>query len=527
VPALLAILDGLGWREPAADNAVTSADAPFLKELLADARYPCRSLRASGRDVGLPEGQMGNSEVGHLNIGSGRIVYQELTRIDEAIEDGSFAKNPVLLQSFKKARDNGATVHLMGLLSDGGVHSMQSHLEALLALAASSGCRRVRVHAFLDGRDVSPESGAGYLERLERFCTGLVAEHMGLDLRVSTICGRYFAMDRDRRWQRVERAWRAMVVPFEPDVRSVVAQSRPAELVRESYAEQTTDEFVEPLAIGSGAVVSGDTLVFFNFRPDRARELTRAFCDPHFDDYGFARPVAPELDFVTLTEYDPAFAAFGVQVAFAKEFPENTLADYLAARGLRQLHIAETEKYAHVTFFLNGGIEAAKPGEQRVLINSPQVATYDLQPQMSAPEVTAALLEAIRAGAADVYIVNFANGDMVGHTGVFNAAVKAVEAVDRCLKQVVEAVLEKGGAALITADHGNCEQMRDAQGRPWTAHTTSPVPLALVAADNANRQLDLCRDGEARLADVAPTLVDLLGLPKPEQWSGRSLLVRG
>jgi 2,3-bisphosphoglycerate-independent phosphoglycerate mutase len=382
------------------------------------------------------------------------------------------------------------------------------------------------VHCFLDGRDVAPTSGVDYLRQLERFCTRAVAAHMGLDLRVSTIMGRYYAMDRDRRWERVQKAWRALVVPYEPDVNTVFAQSKPAELVQAVYDAGVTDEFIEPVAIGPDAISEGDLVVFYNFRPDRARELTRALCDSDFDSYGFARPIAPVLHFVSLTEYDPVFECFGVQVAFPKVFPANTLADYLAARGLRQLHIAETEKYAHVTFFLNGGIEEPKPGEQRILIPSPKVATYDLKPQMSAPEVTAALLEAICADAADVYIVNYANGDMVGHTGVLSAAVKAIEAVNAGLSQVIEAIVEKGGVALITADHGNLEQMLDTSGNPWTAHTTSPVPLALVAAGNADRHLDLVRDREARLADIAPTLIDMMSLPLPEEWTGHSLLAR-
>ncbi|MDR2197679.1 MAG: 2,3-bisphosphoglycerate-independent phosphoglycerate mutase [Coriobacteriales bacterium] len=567
-PALLAILDGVGIREATADNAVARADAPFLHALFADALYPCRSIAASGRDVGLPDGQMGNSEVGHLNIGAGRIVAQELTRIDEAIAEGSLHTNAVLAETMDAliARQSGS-LHLMGLLSDGGVHSMQSHLEALVTMAAERGVRRIRLHAFLDGRDVAPASAKAFVERARDFCRRLAGAHPGLDLRISTLAGRYFAMDRDNRWERVCQAWRALVEPGVPGAGGAAealeahetlgaaeaaevletpgagaspgaggasalsalpcyaADADPAAIVQASYDAGITDEFFEPVAIGEDGISDGDAVIFFNLRPDRARELTRAFIDPGFSL--FERRIRPKVDFVCMTEYDPVFERdFGAKVAFPKQFPVNTLADYLASLHLRQFHIAETEKYAHVTFFLNGGIEEPKEGEERLLIASPRVATYDLEPEMSAPQVTEQLVGAIRRSAADVYIVNYANGDMVGHTGVQAATEAAICAVDRGLKRVCDAISAKGGVALVTADHGNAEQMLDANGRPWTAHTTSPVPLVYVDVFNQDRRIDLRRDGDGRLADVAPTLLDAMDLPIPEQWTGRSLLLR-
>ncbi|MDR3315551.1 MAG: 2,3-bisphosphoglycerate-independent phosphoglycerate mutase [Coriobacteriales bacterium] len=528
-PALLVILDGVGIADAGSANAVTSANAPFLQELFSDTVYPCRTLCASGRDVGLPDGQMGNSEVGHLNIGSGRIINQELTRIDCAIEDGSFFSNEALLAALKTAQQNSKTLHLMGLLSDGGVHSMQSHMEALARMAAQVGVQRIRLHAFLDGRDVSPTSGKGYVEQARDFLQALEAEFSGLDARISSISGRYYAMDRDNRWERVEQAWRTLVLaesarPGDGDPalaqRALPSDSDPAALVQASYNAGVTDEFVAPVALGSDGIEDGDSIVFFNFRPDRARELTRAFIDPGFS--AFVRPKAPQVTYVCMTEYDATFEkAFATRVAFPKSFPSNVLADYLASLGLRQLHIAETEKYAHVTFFFNGGVETPKAGEQRILIPSPQVPTYDLQPQMSAPEVTDALVNAMHNDAAEVYIVNYANGDMVGHTGVLSAAIQAIETVDSCLRRVIDALLAKDGVALITADHGNSEQMVQS-GEAWTAHTLSPVPLVLIGA--AGRGLE--RSQRARLADIAPTLIDLMELPIPPEWTGRSLLVQ-
>ena len=506
-PVLLAILDGFGFGDSEVGNAVAAADTPNLDGLFA--RCPWAPLAASGPAVGLPEGQMGNSEVGHLNMGAGRVVYQEITRISAAIEDGSLFENEVLTAAMDAAVAEGRAVHLMGLVSDGGVHSHQEHLYALVRMARLRGAERVFVHAFLDGRDTPPESGAGYLADLEA-----VLARGGVG-RIATVMGRYYAMDRDRRWERNERAWRAMVLGEGADAEDAVGA------VLASYEDGVGDEFVAPTVIrrdGSpvARVADGDTLVFFNFRPDRARQITRAFTDAYFDH--FERPAVPAVRFVCLTEYGPAI---GAQAAFPKEFPERVLADALADAGLRQLHIAETEKYAHVTFFLNGGVEEAKPGEERVLVPSPKVATYDLQPEMSAPEVTERLVEAIGQGRADVYIVNYANCDMVGHTGVFEAAVKAVEAVDAGIGRAVGAVLALGGAAIVTADHGNAERMLDADGEtPYTAHTTDDVPFLVCAA-----LVEGVRAG-GRLADVAPTVMDLLGLPIPALWTGKSLIVR-
>ncbi len=501
LPALLVIMDGLAFGEPGECNAVLAADTPILDGLLATAAHT--TLDASGLAVGLPDGQMGNSEVGHLNIGAGRVVYQELTRIDVAVDDGSFFTNEVLTQTIDAAVSAGRVVHLMGLVSDGGVHSHVRHLHALLRMAAERGATDVRVHCFLDGRDTPPSSGLAHVEALECQMT-----EAGTG-RVATVMGRYYAMDRDNRWDRVEKAWRAIVMG-----EGERATSGP-EAISGSYEARVTDEFVVPAVIVPGGVCDGDAVIFFNFRPDRAREITRAFVDPSFE--GFDRPVFPNIHFACMTSYDVTIPAL---VAFGKSLIENVLADVVSDAGLRQLHIAETEKYAHVTFFLNGGIEPPKPGESRILVPSPKVATYDLQPEMSAFEVSERLAEAIMTDAADLYIVNFANGDMVGHTGLFSAAVKAVETVDVCLGRVLEAVRSVGGVALITADHGNAEVMMEADGNtPFTAHTTSEVPFIVLAPGVSS-----LRQG-GRLADVAPTLLDLIGIDAPQEWTGRSLLV--
>ena len=501
LPALLVIMDGFGMAAASRGNAITAADTPNLDALFS--AWPWTTLQASGLAVGLPEGQMGNSEVGHLNIGAGRVVYQELTRVNLAVSDRSLFSNPVLAEAIDGAVADGKAVHFMGLLSDGGVHSSREHLYALLEMARERGAEQVYVHAFLDGRDVPPESGLGFVEDAEQFMAELGTG------RIATVMGRYYAMDRDNRWDRVELAWQAMVLG-----RGVSADTA-AGAVRASYAEGVTDEFVLPAVVEDARLTDGDALIFFNFRPDRAREITRAFTDPTFE--GFDRPLFPQLRFVCLTEYDPTIPA---PVAFPKEFPEHVLADVLAEHGLTQLHIAETEKYAHVTFFFNGGAETPKVGETRVLVPSPKVATYDQQPAMSAPEVTRQLVEAIESDAADVYIVNFANCDMVGHTGRFPAAVEAVEAVDAGVGAVVSAIRERGGVALITADHGNAESMIDADGAtPFTAHTLDPVPF-LVVADGVSA---LAPGG--KLADVAPTLLALLGLDEPAEWTGESLLL--
>lgn len=499
-------MDGFGLAPAGPENAVTLARTQNLDRLFAES--PWTPLEASGLAVGLPEGQMGNSEVGHLNMGAGRVVYQELTRICAAIQDGTLLENAVLQSAIDAAVAQGKAIHLMGLVSDGGVHSHQDHLYALVRMAAARGAHDVRVHAFLDGRDVPPKSGLGYLEQLE----GVLAD-VGVG-RIASVTGRYYAMDRDKRWERVEKAWRAIVLGEGARVSSAI------EAVRDSYAAGVTDEFVLPCVMASASgtasvgVADGDSVIFFNFRPDRAREITRAFVDPTFD--GFERPVLPHVQFVCLTGYDPTIPA---AVAFPKDLPCCVLADVLAEHGLRQLHIAETEKYAHVTFFFNGGAEPPKPGEERVLVPSPKVPTYDLQPEMSEPEVTRLLVEAIEQQRADFYVVNYANCDMVGHTGVLAAAVLAVEAVDSGVGAVVAAVLAQGGAVLITADHGNAEHMAEDDGSPFTAHTNGRVPLILAGIPGV-----MLRPAGI-LADVAPTVLELLGVDAPPEWTGKSLVV--
>lgn len=511
LPACLIIMDGFGLQDPGDGNAISQADTPVLDGLF-DTR-PWTRLEASGEAVGLPEGQMGNSEVGHLNIGAGRVVYQELTRINKACADGSIESNPVIRHAFDTVKKNGSVLHLMGLLSDGGVHSSNEHLYALLAAARNAGVPEVRVHCFMDGRDVPPSSGAGYVQDLEQRIVDLGMSPVGdgpSKARIASISGRYYAMDRDKRWDRVQKAYETVV-----DGANFVDMS-PLSAMEASYEEGTTDEFVVPVAFVEDGVQDGDAVVFFNFRPDRARELTRAIVDVDFD--GFDRPRRPDVEFVCLTEYDPTIDA---PVAFAKEFPENVLADVLADAGLSQYHIAETEKYAHVTFFLNGGIEVEKAGECRKLIASPKVATYDLQPEMSEPEVARTLAEAIRSDAADVYIVNFANCDMVGHTGVIPAAVKAVEAVDEGVGEVLAAMADKGGITLLTADHGNADKMLAEDGTPFTAHTTAKVPFVLI--DESGSDLGLKKQ-DGKLADIAPTLLEAIGLPVPPEMTGESLL---
>ena len=500
-------MDGFGLAPAGPENAVTLASTPNLDRLFATC--PWSSLEASGPAVGLPVGQMGNSEVGHLNMGAGRVVYQELTRICAAIEDGTLLENEVLRGAIDAAVANGAAVHLMGLVSDGGVHSHEDHLYALVRMAAARGARDVRIHAFLDGRDVPPKSGLAYIQKLQG-----VLDDIGVG-RIATVTGRYYAMDRDKRWERVEKAWAAIVVG------DALRADTAADAVRASYEAGVNDEFVLPRVISTHdgvervGVADGDTVIFFNFRPDRAREITRAIVDPAFD--GFERPVFPAVHFVCLTDYDPTIPA---AVAFPKDLPCCVLADVLAGAGLRQLHIAETEKYAHVTFFFNGGAEPPKAGEERVLVPSPTVPTYDLQPEMSEPEVTRLLVEAIAGDRADFYVVNYANCDMVGHTGVLPAAIRAVEAVDAGVGAVVDAVLARGGAVLVTADHGNAEHMAEEDGSPFTAHTTDRVPFILVSGAGVRLQ-----EGGI-LADVAPTVLDLLGIDAPHEWTGDSLLFR-
>ncbi len=524
LPAVLIIMDGCGVAPAGPGNAVTMAVKPYLDSLCAT--YPHVLLSAGGPAVGLPVGQMGNSEVGHLNIGAGRVVDQELTRINLSVRDGSFFENPVICEAVDAAVSADGVVHVMGLLSDGGVHSEQEHLDAAVRLAAMRGARAVYVHAFLDGRDVPPRSARGNLERMDALC-GKLAGETGAEVRIATVTGRYYAMDRDNRWDRVERAWDVIVLGRGSHAATAIAS------LESDYANGVGDEFAVPTVVGDGAdypgVRDGDAVLFMNFRPDRARQLTRAIVDANFD--GFARERTPNVRFVCLTEYDPTIPA---KVAFPKSCPRNVLADVLAAAGLRQLHTAETEKYAHVTFFLNGGVEDPRPGEERVLVPSPKVATYDLQPEMSAPEVGRRLAQAIVDDEADVYVVNFANCDMVGHTGSIPATVRAVQAVDREVARVVEAVREKHGVALITADHGNADCMLADDGTPYTAHSLAPVPLILMDATGrdpartfraaaANAAVDGLADLPG-LCSVSPTLIDLIGLDKPAEWTAESLL---
>ncbi|MEI3347741.1 MAG: 2,3-bisphosphoglycerate-independent phosphoglycerate mutase [Dysosmobacter sp.] len=501
-PTTLIIMDGFGLRSEASGNAIRTAATPRLDQFFQD--FAHTELSASGLDVGLPAGQMGNSEVGHTNIGAGRVVFQDLPRITKSIADGDFFQNPAYLHAMDQCLQNDTSLHLMGLLSDGGVHSHLDHLFALLRMAKDKGLTKVFIHAFLDGRDVSPTSGADFVARTVEAC-----REIGVG-RIATVMGRYYAMDRDKRWDRVEQAYDAMVYGEGATFNPV-----PVAAVKDSYAAGITDEFVEPVVCDSeGTISDNDSVIFFNFRPDRAREITRALVDPNFD--GFTRQFFP-LTFVCNTEYDATMP--NVEVAFPRTSVRNGLGEYLSQMGMTQLRIAETEKYAHVTFFFNGGSETVFPGEDRVLVASPKVATYDLQPEMSAHEVADKCVERIESGAYDVIILNFANCDMVGHTGVFDAAVKAVETVDACVGQVVDATLKMGGIAMITADHGNAEQMTEPDGSPMTAHTTNPVPFILCGAGTELRS-------GGRLADIAPTILDVMGLACPPEMDGKTLIVK-
>ena len=500
-PTTLIIMDGFGLSDHVGGNAVKAAKTPRLDQFFQE--YAHTELSASGRDVGLPEGQMGNSEVGHTNIGAGRVVFQDLPRITKAIADGDFFTNPAYQHAMDACKEKGTALHLMGLLSDGGVHSHIQHLFALLKLARDKGLERVYIHAFLDGRDVSPTSGVEFVAQTVEQC-----REIGVG-KIATVMGRYYAMDRDKRWDRVEQAYDAMVYGESAHFNPV-----PVAAVKDSYAAGVTDEFVEPVVCDTeGTISDNDSVIFFNFRPDRAREITRTLVDPDFD--GFTRQYFP-VTFVCNTEYDATMPH--VEVAFPRVCVSNGLGEYLSQMGMTQLRIAETEKYAHVTFFFNGGSETVFPGEDRVLIPSPKVATYDLQPEMSAPEVCEKCVERIESGAYDVIILNFANCDMVGHTGVFDAAVKAVETVDECVGKVVDATLKMGGIAMITADHGNAEQMTEPDGSPMTAHTTNPVPFILCGAGTELRK--------GRLADIAPTILDVMGLACPEEMDGKTLIVK-
>ena len=507
-PTVLMILDGYGLNDKCEANAVCEAKTPVMDQLMS--QCPFVKGNASGLAVGLPDGQMGNSEVGHLNMGAGRIVYQELTRISKEIEDGDFFKNEALLKAVENAKKNDSAIHFMGLLSDGGVHSHITHLYGLLELAKREGLSKVYVHCFLDGRDTPPASGKGYIEQLEE-----KMKEIGVG-RIGVVSGRYYAMDRDNRWDRVEKAFRALTKG------EGVQGTDAAALVQQSYDEGTTDEFVLPTVVlkdGKPACIEdGDSVVFFNFRPDRAREITRAFCDDEFSR--FERGSRMNLTYVCFTDYDDTIE--NKLVAFHKVNINNTFGEFLAANGLKQARIAETEKYAHVTFFFNGGIEEPNEGEDRILVKSPKVPTYDLKPEMSAYEVCDRLVEAIGSGKYDVIIINFANPDMVGHTGVEPAAIKAVEAVDECVGRAVDAIKKADGQMFICADHGNAEQLVDYEtGEPFTAHTVNPVPFILVNADPAYR----LREGGC-LADIAPTLIELMGLTQPKEMTGKSLLIR-
>lgn len=503
-PVAIIILDGYGKRDEVTGNAVAQANTPNFDRYWNN--YPHNTLKASGLDVGLPDGQMGNSEVGHTNIGAGRIVYQSLTRIDKAIEDKEFQTNVALNNGIQHALDNDSALHLFGLLSDGGVHSHQNHLYALLKMAKESGVKETYVHAFLDGRDVAPTSAYGYMEELLK-----VMKELDYG-KVATVSGRFYAMDRDKRWERVAKAYEAIVDGIG------VKATDPLQAIQESYDNKVNDEFLVPVVIEEngkpvGQVKDNDSVIFFNFRPDRAIQLSNAFTDKEWEH--FERKNHPEnVKFVTMTLYNPSIVA---EVAFPPIEMKNVIGEVLSDAGLKQLRIAETEKYPHVTFFMNGGRNEEFPGESRILINSPKVETYDLKPEMSAYEVTDALLADIKADKHDAIILNFANPDMVGHSGILEAAIKAIEAVDECLGKVVDAIIAKGGSAIIFADHGNSETMTTPEGNPHTAHTTVPVPVIVTKAG-----VEL-RDG-GRLADVAPTMLDLLGIKKPEEMTGESLI---
>ncbi|MBO7386256.1 MAG: 2,3-bisphosphoglycerate-independent phosphoglycerate mutase [Lachnospiraceae bacterium] len=506
---VLMILDGFGINEKTEGNAVAQAKTPVIDNLMKT--YPWVKGNASGMAVGLPEGQMGNSEVGHLNMGAGRIVYQELTRITKEIQDGVFFENEALLDAVNNCKKNNSSLHMYGLLSDGGVHSHNTHLYALLELAKRNGLDKVFVHCFLDGRDTPPTGGKGYAEELE-------AEMKKIGVgKIATVSGRYYAMDRDNNYNRVELAYNALTKGegvTAPDAITAIQQS---------YDKDETDEFVKPTVVMENGkpvatIKDGDSIIFFNFRPDRAREITHCFCDDEFDK--FNRGARIKTTYVCFSDYDPLI--LNKEVAFKKISVTNTFGEWLAAKGMKQARIAETEKYAHVTFFFNGGVEKPNEGEDRILVNSPKVATYDLKPEMSAYEVCDKLTEAIRSGKYDVVIINFANPDMVGHTGVLEAAIKAVEAVDECVGKAVEAVKEVGGTMFICADHGNCEQLIDYEtGEPFTAHTTNPVPFILV---NYKEGYGL-REGGC-LADIIPTIIEIMGEEQPAEMTGKSLLIK-
>lgn len=505
-PVVLCIMDGFGKNPSDYGNAIVAAKTSNLDKLMAE--FPMTYIGASGMDVGLPDGQMGNSEVGHTNIGAGRVVYQELTRITKSIDDGDFFENEALRNAVQSAIDNGTSLHLMGLMSNGGVHSHNSHVWAIVELAKKMGLSKVYLHCIMDGRDVPPTSGKDFVAEAEE-----KLKEIGVG-KIATVVGRFYAMDRDNRWERVSRAYNAFVKG------QGIQTNDPVKAIEESYekvdadGKNITDEFIEPTVCleNEGRIGKNDSIVFFNFRPDRAREITRTFVDPDFN--GFEREYFP-VTYVCMTQYDATMP--NVSVAFKPQSLKNTMGEYLSSLGLKQLRIAETEKYAHVTFFFNGGVEAQYEGEDRILVNSPKVSTYDLKPEMSAYEVSEKVNAAVRSGKYDVIILNFANCDMVGHTGVFEAAVKAVEAVDTCVGTLYEAVHEMGGALLITADHGNADKMYEEDGSPFTAHTTNPVPF--IVADYPCT----LREG-GKLCDIAPTMLKIMGIAQPEEMNGTSII---
>ncbi len=502
-PVALIIMDGFGYNPDTYGNAIAAAKKPNLDKYLAEC--PNTIIGASGLDVGLPDGQMGNSEVGHTNIGAGRIVYQMLVKISKDIKDGTFFNNKAILDAMNNCKEKNSSLHLMGLLSPGGVHSHMEHLYGIVEMAKKNGLDKVYIHAFLDGRDVPPSSAAEYMEEA---CAELKKIGVG---KIATISGRFYAMDRDNAWDRVEKAYAALVYG------EGVKESDPVQAIKNSYANEVTDEFMLPTVIEGGAQIKADdSVIFFNFRPDRARQITRSFVDPEFSGFERKNGFFP-VSFVCMAQYDATMP--NVSVAYPPEQLTMTMGEYLAKLGKTQLRIAETQKYAHVTFFFNGGEEKQFEGEDRILIKSPDVPTFDLKPEMSAYEVCDAVVDAINTDKYDVIILNYANCDMVGHTGVFDAAVKAVEATDECVGRMVDAILAKGGAALITADHGNADKMMEPDGSPFTAHTTNPVPLIAVGVEGK-----LTEGGV--LADLAPTMLDIMGVPQPEEMTGHSLLTK-
>ena len=506
-PVVLTIMDGFGISPGAKGNAIEAANTPRLDEILK--KWPVTQIGASGLDVGLPDGQMGNSEVGHTNIGAGRIVYQELTRITKSISDGDFFKNEAFLKAVENCKKHDSAIHLMGLLSHGGVHSHIDHLIGLLKLAKMNGLERVYIHALLDGRDVPPASAVEFIDEIAAKCAEIGCG------KLATVMGRFYGMDRDNRWARVEKAYAALVYGEGIITEDAAAAVKKSYTVKDEEGKFITDEFVIPTVVaGTERIKTGDSVIFFNFRPDRAREITRTFVDDDFA--GFERKGGRQKVFyVCMTQYDASMP--NVEVAFKPESLENTLGEFISKKGLTQLRIAETEKYAHVTFFFNGGREVKFDGEDRILVNSPKVATYDLQPEMSANEVCDKVCGAIESGKYDVVILNFANCDMVGHTGIFEAAVKAVETVDNCVVRVADSTLKMGGVMLLTADHGNADRMIDTDGSPFTAHTTNPVPFAVIGKECKLRE-------GGRLCDISPTIIKLLGLNQPEEMTGVSII---